>query len=94
MSIERLGPLDPVSAYNKNNKTHRAQKPAAGDSVLVSEEARAKAELLKIAEAVNISSDVRLDRIAEVKQKLEDPNYIDDVVLSKTADSIMDLFGL
>ncbi|NCN05347.1 MAG: flagellar biosynthesis anti-sigma factor FlgM [Spirochaetales bacterium] len=94
MSIERLGPIDPVSAYNKSSKSGRVEKPAQGDSILVSDEARVKAELLKVSQEVKNSSDVRLDRVDELKKKLEDPTYIDEVVLSKTADSIMEAFGL
>ena len=94
MSIERLGPIDPLSAYSKNQKTQRADQTAKGDSVLVSEEARAKAELLKISEAVRGGDEVRMDRVEEAKKKLEDPSYINDSVLSKTADNILDLFGL
>ena len=94
MSIERLGPIDPVSAYNKSNKSGRVEKPAQGDSILVSEEARVKSGLLKVSQEVKNSSDVRMDRVEELKKKLEDPTYIDEVVLSKTAEGIMGAFGL
>lgn len=94
MSIERLGPIDPLSAYSKNQKTQRTDTGAKGDSVNVSEEARSKNELLKISEAVKNADEVRMDRVEEVKRKLQDPNYIDEQVLSKTADQILDLFGI
>jgi hypothetical protein len=32
--------------------------------------------------------------VAEVKAKLEDPNYIDDEVLNTVADRIMDMFDI
>lgn len=94
MSIERLGPVDPLSAYNKSQKSARSGSKAEGDSVLVSSEAREKADLLKVSEAVKAAPELRLERLEEIKKKLADPNYLTDAVLSKTADNILDAFGL
>ena len=35
-----------------------------------------------------------MDRVEEVKAKLQDPSYIDDKVKGEVADKIMDMFGL
>lgn len=94
MSIERLGPVDPLSAYNKSQKVSRTEHTQQGDSIRVSEEARAKAELLRIAEATKTADDVRTEKVEEAKRKLADPSYINDEVLSKTADSILNIFGI
>jgi len=64
------------------------------DSIDVSEEAKAKAELLKAEEIVRSSPDIREDRIAEVKKRMEDPNYINDSVKGMVASRIMDMFGV
>lgn len=93
MTIERLGPVDPVQRYSQTEKTQRAAKPE-NDSVDFSEEARVKAELFQITEQVRKAPDVRADRVEEVKRKLEDPNYIDDVVEEHVAEQIMDMFSL
>ena len=46
-------------------------------------------------ETVKAAPDVREDRIAEVKAKLQDPNYINDAVVNSVADRLMDdLFGI
>lgn len=94
MKIEGLGPIDPLKKINKPHKAVQAKKPEQGDSVSLSEEARNKAELLKVSEAVRNAPEVRMDRVAEVKAKLEDPSYIDDRIVEATADKIMDMFGL
>jgi negative regulator of flagellin synthesis FlgM len=94
MTIERLGPVDPVSKYNKTEKPAKVAKSGPTDSVAVSEEARRAADLQKTAEAVSQTPDVRMDRVEEVKAKLQDPNYIDDAVVSAVADSLMDVFGV
>lgn len=94
MSIERLGSLDPLAAYNKNQKVSRTQSGAGLDSVNVSEEARAKGELFKLDAAVRSSSDVRMDKVEAAKLKLQDPNYINDTVMNSVANKLMDVFGL
>jgi negative regulator of flagellin synthesis FlgM len=94
MTIERLGPVDPVSKYKNASKTPRTSYVSGKDSIDVSDEAKAKAELLRAAELVRTSADVREDRIAEVKKRLEDPTYIDDAVKGLVADRIMDIFGV
>jgi len=93
MTIERLGPVDPVQRYSQTEKTQRASQPK-NDSVDFSDEARIKAELFQMTEQVKNAPDVRADRIAEVKKKLEDPNYIDNVVVEHVAEQIMDMFGV
>lgn len=94
MSIDRLGPIDPVAKFNKTQKTQRTEQKPNNDSVNFSDESRVQADILKISEEVRAQPDVRADRIAEVQQKLEDPSYIDDKVLGTVADRIMDVFGL
>ena len=93
MTIERLGPVDPVQHYSQTEKTQRAAKPE-NDSVDFSDEAKMKAEIFHIAEQVRKTPDVRADRVEEVKRKLEDPNYIDDVIVEHVAEQIMDMFSL
>jgi negative regulator of flagellin synthesis FlgM len=94
MSIERLGSIDPLSAYNRSQKTSRVQSSDKGDSINVSSEARIKGELFRLNEHVRNAPDIRLDRIEEVRQKMLDPNYINDTVLSTVADKVMESFGL
>ena len=93
MTIDRLGPVDPVAKYNKTAKTEKAANTPT-DSVNVSEEARKQAALQQMAEAVRETPDIRMDRVEEVKAKLQDPNYINDTVLESVADSILDVFGV
>lgn len=93
MTIDRLGPVDPVAKYNKTAKTSRPASVQGRDSIDLSEEAQAKAELLRAMGAVRNTPDIREDRIAEVRRKLEDPNYIDERIKGIVADRIVDMFG-
>ncbi len=94
MTIDRLGPVDPVSKYNQADKASRTARNSETDSIDVSEEAKSKAELYRALESVKMSPDIREDRVAEIKKKLEDPNYINDRVIDTVADRILDMFKL
>ena len=94
MTIDRLGPVDPVAKYNKTGKPAKVAKQAPTDTVAVSEEARRSAALQQTADIVRSTPDVRMDRVEEVKAKLQDPDYINDKVVEAVADSLMDVFGV
>ncbi|THB63681.1 MAG: flagellar biosynthesis anti-sigma factor FlgM [Spirochaetaceae bacterium] len=94
MSIDRLGPVDPVAKFNKAQKAQRVDNKPQSDSVNFSDESRIQAEIYKISEEVRNQPDIRADRVAEVQRKLQDPEYINDAVLATVADRIMDVFGI
>ena len=94
MTIDRLGPVDPVSKYNKADKASKVVRKNEADSINVSDEAKRSAELLKAADVAKSSPDIRMDRVEEVKAKLQDPDYINDKIIGSVADSIMDMFGI
>ncbi|MBN2051443.1 MAG: flagellar biosynthesis anti-sigma factor FlgM [Spirochaetales bacterium] len=94
MTIDRIGPVDPVSKLNKTENTSKVVKKDKADSITFSDEARNMSEIYKATENVRKAPDVRMDRVEEVRKKLEDPSYIDSKVVEKVAEEVMDLFGL
>ena len=94
MTIDKLGPIDPVSKFNKTNKTERTVKNEKPDSINISEDAKSMSEVFKAAEEVKKTADIRLEKISEIKEKLKDPNYINDSVINSVAESIIDSFGI
>ena len=94
MTVERIGPLDPTSNLKKAEKTAKPKAKSDVDSINVSEEARSKSEVHKTLEAARTAPDVRADRVAEVKRKLQDPSYPSQEVIEKTADGILKSFGI
>ncbi|QEN09227.1 flagellar biosynthesis anti-sigma factor FlgM [Oceanispirochaeta crateris] len=94
MTIDRIGSVDPLSRLNKTEKAVRTEVKDKSDSIDVSIEAKKSSELLMAMESVKVAPDVREDRIAEVKARLQDPNYINDTVVNSVADKLMDLFGI
>lgn len=92
MTVERVGPVDPVPNLKKTQKTQQTRNQDKTDSISLSEEARSKAEVYTATEIAQRSPDVRLDRIEEVKKKLEDPSYLSDEVIEATAEKLMEEF--
>ncbi|HEY9595619.1 MAG TPA: flagellar biosynthesis anti-sigma factor FlgM [Spirochaetia bacterium] len=94
MTVERIGPLDPASNVKKAAKTEKPRTKSDVDSINVSQEARSKAEVFTALEAAKSSPDVRLDRVAEVKRKLQDPSYPSQEVIEKVAEEVLKSFGI
>ncbi len=94
MTIDRIGSIDPVSRYDKTGKTLRTEVKDKSDSIDVSSEARRSAELLKAMDVVKAAPDIREERIAEVRARLENPDYINEALVSSVADKLMGLFGI
>jgi negative regulator of flagellin synthesis FlgM len=94
MTIDKLGSINPIQSYNKNEKTGKAAPKAESDSISVSSQARAMGEVFQVAEAVRVTPDIRMDRVEEVRAKLNDPDYINDAVINNVADKILDMFEI
>jgi negative regulator of flagellin synthesis FlgM len=94
MTVERIGPLDPASNVKKTEKPAKQKAKSDVDSINVSQEARSKAEVFKAMEAARSAPTMRMDRIQEIKRKLQDPSYPSQEVIEKTADEILKSFGI
>ena len=53
-----------------------------------------KAEVYSVTESAQKAPDVRLDRVEEVKKKLQDPSYMSDEIIEETAKRILESFDL
>lgn len=94
MAIDKIGQINGLNDYNKIKKTGRVEKSTTSDSVSISQEALNSLENKKIMDLVQKAPDVRADKIKEIKEKLKDPNYINDKVMNTVADNIVDLFDI
>jgi negative regulator of flagellin synthesis FlgM len=94
MTIGRIDHIDPIPPGKKPGRSDRVKESASSDSIDVSRAALEKAELFRVMELVSAAPDVRADRVAELRQKINDPDYINERIINATADRIMDAFGL
>jgi len=94
MTIDRIGPIDPIQPEKKPGQANKVSRSGGEDSISISSEAQKKAELFRIRELAAAAPEVRSERVAELREKINDPSYIDDKVMNATADKLIDaLFG-
>ena len=94
MTVDRINPLEPLQPGKKTGRSGQLDRGKENDSISLSSEAVEKAELYRAMELANSADDVRADRVAELKAKINDPSYINDTIIRATADRLMDAFGL
>lgn len=94
MTIDRINPMEPLQPGKKTGRSGEVEKGKPSDVISLSSEAVEKAELYRAIELVANAEDVRADRVAELKAKINDPSYLSDTILKATADKIMNAFGL
>jgi negative regulator of flagellin synthesis FlgM len=94
MMIDRIGYTEPIQPGKRPGRSEPVNRSAESDSINLSSEAVEKAEIYRATGIVAAAPDVRAERIAELKAKIDDPSYINDRILQATADKIMESFGL
>ncbi len=94
MMIDRIGSIDPIQPGKKTGQNNKVVPQDKADSISLSAEAMEKGEIYKAMEIVSSSAEVRAERIAELRAKIDDPAYINDTILKSTAEKIMEAFGL
>ncbi|MDR1863084.1 MAG: flagellar biosynthesis anti-sigma factor FlgM [Treponema sp.] len=94
MTIDKIGSIDPIQPGKKPGQTSRIRETPKSDSISISPEAVEKAELYRAMEWAIAAPDVRAERVAELRAKIDDPSYLNDQIIDATADRLMDaLFG-
>jgi negative regulator of flagellin synthesis FlgM len=94
MNINSLGHINPITNQNKTSKVSKPVDAGGKDSIKISPDAKAMAEVYNASETVKATPDVRMDRITEVREKLKDPSYIDSTIIEAVAESVLDVFGI
>jgi len=94
MTVDRISSVEPIQPGKKPEQTNRVRESRGADSINISSEAHSKAEALRVRELAMAAPDVRADRVSELKEKINDPAYIDEKIMNATADRLMNaLFG-
>ena len=90
--VNSVNPLNNVQNLRKTESTAKVDREY--DSISVSAEAKEMAEAYYLEKVANETPDVRADRVAEVKEKLKDPNYLNDAVIKSAADKFLSALGI
>jgi negative regulator of flagellin synthesis FlgM len=94
MMIDRIGHTEPLQPGKRPGKSEPLSRTPLSDSISISQEALEKAERVRVTGLVETAPDVRSERVAELKAKINDPSYINNRILEATADKIMESLGL
>ena len=90
MTIDRIGSIDPIQPGKKNEGANQARMSPKADSISISSEAVEKAELYRVRELAAAAPELRMERIEELKAKINDPSYLNSEVIAATADRLID----
>lgn len=90
--VNNVTQVNNVQNLRKNEGASKVTREA--DSISVSAEAKEMAEIYYMEKVANETPDVRADRVAEVKEKLKDPNYLNNAVFGSAADKFLSALGL
>ena len=90
--VNSVNPLNNVQNLRKTESSAKVDRDY--DSISVSAEAKEMAEIYYMDKVAKETPDVRADRVAEVKEKLKDPNYLNDAVIKSAADKFLSALGI
>ena len=93
--INGVNGINPLNNVQNLRKTETAASvKSSSDTVSLSPEAEKMAEMYYLDKIAQETPDVRADRVAEVKEKIKDPNYLSDSVIKSAAENFLSALGI
>ena len=92
MPIDRIGHVEPISPGKKTGRGERPGGNEKADTINLSAQAVEQAERYQVLELIKSAPDLDEARIVELRQKLEDPSYMNDRVINATADNLLNVW--
>lgn len=92
--IDRLGGINPLENISSASKLQKAREFEKPDSINISDEARSLSDIYFAMDAVQSAPDIRADRVAEVLEKIKDPEYITQKIIDIVADRFLSENGI
>jgi len=89
MTVNRISHLDPIPPGKKPGRNDNVGGSDRADSINLSSEAMKKAEVYQVVELIKSVPELDDARIAELRQKIDDPAYLNEKVINATADNIL-----
>jgi negative regulator of flagellin synthesis FlgM len=92
MTVDRIGHVEPVQPGKRPGRNEPVGRADKADTINLSQEAREKAEVYQVVELIKSAPDLDDARIAELRQKIDDPAYLNERVINATAEKILDVW--
>ena len=89
MTVNRIGHVEPIPTGKKPGRNEQVGGNSKADSINLSSEAMEKTERYQVLELIRSAPEMDEARIVELRQKIEDPSYINDRVVNATAENII-----
>ena len=89
MTVNRIGHLEPIPSGKKTGRNEQVGGNNKTDSINLSAEAVEQAEKYLVLELIKSAPDLDDARIAELRQKIDDPAYLTGKVINATAENIV-----
>lgn len=89
MTVNSIGPVEPIPSGKKPGRSERVEGNDKADSINLSAKAVEQAEKYQVLELIKSAPDLDEARIAELRQKIDDPAYLSEKVIRATADNIV-----
>jgi len=87
--IDRIGPIEPLPPGKRTGRTEKIGVEEKSDSISLSPQAMEKAERYQVMELIKSAPDLDEARIAELRDKINDPAYLNQRVIDATAENIV-----
>ena len=89
MTVNRISHLEPIPPGKKPGRNEQVGGNNKADSINLSAEAVEQAEKYLVLELINSAPELDDTRIAELRQKIDDPSYLNEKVINATAENIL-----
>ena len=89
MTVNRIGHVEPVPPGKKPGRNEHVGGIDRTDTINLTPEAREKAEVYQVMELIKSAPELDDARIAELRQKIDDPAYLNEKVINGTAEKIL-----
>lgn len=92
MVIDKIGNINNITDTKKSKPLSGKKDAGKSDSIQISSEGKLAAEIAKNSQTVKDSPDIRMDRVKEIKEKIQNGSYDfnDNQMLERVADKIAD----
>jgi negative regulator of flagellin synthesis FlgM len=88
MTINKIGHLEPIQPGKRPGRNEQVGGNYRTDSINLSAEAMEKAESYQVLELIKSAPELDEARIVELRQKIDDPAYLNGVI-NATAENIL-----
>lgn len=95
MMIDKISSVNSINSLQSARLTSSVDRVRQGsDEIDVSDSAKKASEAYYLTQVANDTPDVRTELVEQIKQKIQDPNYLNDATIASAADKILSAFGL